>query len=102
MGAFQKAEALFAEMRSSNIAPDAFFYDRLLKHAPRERFRELLAEMEVARVQPTKDLLRRVRQHEETERRETPPLPEGWCEAQDAATGLPYYWLETDPTASVT
>jgi len=33
---------------------------------------------------------------------EPPPLPQGWCEAIDPASGVPYYWHTSDPTATTT
>merc|ERR1712014_350375 len=91
--AMQKADALFAQMRTEGVLPDAFFYNALLAAAMRShdwnRFEALLQELDQSGLARTRETDLHVQQMQEARRRleASPPLPHGWQEAVDPGTG---------------
>lgn len=123
--ALPKVQELFAQMQGEGIQPDSFAYNCLLQAAIHsrnaKRFDEILEEMAAAGLSRTRETecriqeMRRVEQEDEEEEKlsatasnppaEPPrelPLPEGWCQHVDPASGHTYYWMASDPAGTTT
>mmetsp|Transcript_34926 Transcript_34926/g.104519 ORF Transcript_34926/g.104519 Transcript_34926/m.104519 type:complete len:409 (+) Transcript_34926:35-1261(+) len=106
-GALVKVEETFEEMRKDGIEPDTLAYNALLgaavaSRAP-DRFWEILAEMEARGVPPNEITEQRIAGCKALEQQPAEsPLPPGWHETCDPASGHFYYWAEADPAGTTT
>lgn len=111
--AVAKAESVISDMKQQNIKLDVFVYNELMQVAlgcklP-EKCRQIYDEMTAAGVPPTRETELRLRRLQELEQDvmtsktpSTSPLPPGWHEATDPASGQKYYWNQSDPNGSTT
>jgi len=122
-----KAEAMLAEMRAAGITPTEFTYGTLLRAAIEsediKKAREYWAEIEALDMPRTTLVEHRQRQLQDLEAKlaggspaqdrssaagsglpnpPQPPLPAGWREALDPASGQTYYWAAADPAGTTT
>ncbi|CAK0884291.1 unnamed protein product [Prorocentrum cordatum] len=104
--AAQRLEALAGEMRQASVQPDAFFYDQLLRvalaDADAARFCSHLAELDAAGLRRTSTTAGYVQEYRERLLPAGAPLPPGWLQAEDPATGRSYFWHEADPGGTTT
>lgn len=108
-GVLEKSDALFAEMLGEGIVPDVFAFNALLFSAweakNSTRFREILADMASRGVPHNRETEKRIQDLQELEEEQrllAPPLPEGWEERVDPASGHAYYWMTRDPAGTTT
>jgi pentatricopeptide repeat protein len=121
--ALAKAEALIQEMEREGIKLDTFAWNNVLGKALEVRdsagFRRILAQMDANGIEHNRQTVLRITDCEALDAEEnalgtsnrlkppslsqgSPPLPQGWCEHADPATGRSYFWMEADPHNTVT
>eukprot|EP00927_Polykrikos_kofoidii_P049992 TRINITY_DN4395_c0_g1_i1.p1 TRINITY_DN4395_c0_g1~~TRINITY_DN4395_c0_g1_i1.p1 ORF type:complete len:458 (-),score=67.38 TRINITY_DN4395_c0_g1_i1:471-1844(-) len=118
--AFERAEELAAEMRQAGIKHNSFSYAALLNVAleagQRESFNRLLKQMEAERIPHSHAIRMLLRQFQAEQGSSqvaqsalapapapaTTPLPQGWREAVDPASGRSYYYTAANPAGTTT